>query len=87
MSTFRIGDRVRCVSVYKDSARVLNCEGTVCYVPDNENTSGYGVSWDENGSHDCSGYCPEGTGWYVRVQALQLVEPEVVPNLEIGGLL
>ena len=88
MSTFQIGDRVRCFKEWLDSNMVLGMEGRVVTVPGDETQNGYGVDWDDlTTHHNCAGYARDGHGWYVRVQALELVEPEVIPNLEIGGLL
>ena len=92
LHNFQVGDRV--INKRGDGAEIrVNETGTICAICDvDDDTSYIGVHWDQYSTrrHECGGKCPEGYGWIVRHDTLELLQPEVdslIDEIEFDGLM
>lgn len=65
MTEFKVGDRVRCISVaYEDRSCMLNKVGTIKDPNVGDGTAGVAFDDDVNG-HTLGGRCKDGHGWWM----------------------
>ena len=73
MTTYNIGDGVRCIDDFDGNSLVLNAMGTIVAVLDD----GYGVEFDcDVGGHTCGGTAKDGHGWYLDEDCIELLEED-----------
>ena len=73
MTTYNIGDRVRCIDDFDGNSLVLNATGTIVAVLDD----GYSVEFDCNvEGHTCGGTAKDGHGWYLDKYCIALLEED-----------
>lgn len=73
MTTYNIGDRVRCIDDFDGNSLVLNATGTIVSVVHDS----YGIEFDcDVDGHNCCGTAKDGRGWYLYDDCIELLEED-----------
>jgi hypothetical protein len=85
MNTFKIGDRVRIKKIDEHTGNLqIGYEGNVVEI-DKVGKPPIGIDWERTllGGHDCQEHCPNGQGWFVFPENIELVNLSEVKSEEI----